>query len=527
MLGRSVTWSERKESLDRNGKGGSGGSVAIRVGTSLLVAVERILPSNPVLTLDEYANAGGGQAIEAARRLGPVAVIEDVLASGLRGRGGAGFPTGRKWASVRERESRVLPTSVVVNGAEGEPGSFKDRAILRANPFAVLEGAIVAAHCVDADRVVVALRRSFTRELDIVERAMAELHDAGWSEDVALELFAGPDEYLFGEETGLLAVIDGHPPFPRVQPPYRHGVDEVFEDDTAEPEMAAPGGASIAPPTLVNNVETMANVPGIAFRGPAWYRELGTDDSPGTIVCTVSGDTVRAGVGEFGLGTPLQEIIDELGGGPRDGRSIAAVMSGVANALVPGDLLGTPASHEALQAVGSGLGAAGFIVFDDTTDFVAVAEGVSRFLSVESCGQCTPCKQEGQRITSLLDHLRQSDRTRETAELEVLDLDARLRNVTDSARCTLAQQHQTVVGSIRERWEVQLHEHATGVRPAVEPLLIAAIEDVRDGEAIVEARQRDKQPDWTFEPVDSGEAPADRYGEGRPEHYPPRLSLRG
>src|SRR5690606_23789311 len=128
----------------------------------------------------------------------------------------------------------------------------------------------------------------------------------------------------------------------------------------------------------------------------------GTDASPGTIVCTVSGDTARAGVGEFAMGTPLRDIVDEVGGGMPDGRSVAAVMSGVANPLVPGDMLGTPATHEALQAIGSGLGAAGFIVFDDHTDFTAVAEGVARFLSVESCGQCTPCKQDGRAIRDLL-----------------------------------------------------------------------------------------------------------------------------
>jgi NADH:ubiquinone oxidoreductase subunit F (NADH-binding) len=196
-------------------------------------------------------------------------------------------------------------------------------------------------------------------------------------------------------------------------------------------------------------------------------------------------------------------------------------MSGVANAVVTGDLLQTAASHEALQAIGSGLGAAGFLVFDDATDFVAVAEGVSRFLSVESCGQCTPCKQEGLRITGLLDHLRRTDRIGDSAELELVDLDRRLAVVADSARCALAEQHQRVVGSIRERFEVQFHEHASGVRPPLEPVLIAAIDDLRDGEVALDARQRAKQPDWTHHAVDSGAAPADRYGHGR-EHYPPR-----
>ena len=161
-----------------------------------------------------------------------------------------------------------------------------------------------------------------------------------------------------------------------------------------------------APPTLVNNAETMAHVAAILANGPQWYREVGTDESPGTILCTVSGDTRRHGVAEVPMGTPLREIVERIGGGARSGQRVVAVMSGVANELVLEDELDTPASYEAMAAVGSGLGAAGFIVFDDTTDFAAVAQGVSRFLAVESCGQCTPCKQDGLALAELLDRVR-------------------------------------------------------------------------------------------------------------------------
>ena len=352
---------------------------------------------------------------------------------------------------------------------------------------------------------------------------MRAAHDAGWSDDIALELFAAPEEYLVGEETGLLEVLDGRPPFPRVQGPYRYGVDEVPENAAGEPAMAAPGGRTGAPPTLVSNVETFANVPGIVAEGPTWFRELGTDVSPGTIVCTVSGDTARAGVGEFPMGTPLRDILDEIGGGMPDGRDVAAVMSGVANALVPADMLGTPASHEALQAIGSGLGAAGFIVFDDGTDFTAVAEGVARFLSVESCGQCTPCKQDGRRIHELLGELNRGDHELDAHgdALVLLDLDRSIRNVADSARCALAEQHQRVVGNIGSQWYTQWREHAHGIRPSVEATVIAPIVDIVDGRAVLDEHDVEKQPDWTFDAVDSGEAPADRYGEGRPHEYPP------
>jgi len=485
-----------------------------------------VLPDQPLLTLDDYVAAGGGRGLAAAHHLGPDAAIEDILASGLRGRGGAGFPTGRKWSAVRRRGSSVTAATVVVNGAEGEPGSFKDRAILRANPFAVLEGALIAARCVGADRVVVAVRRSFTRELEILERAMVALRDGGWSDDVALELFAAPEEYLVGEETALLEVIAGRPPFPRLQAPFRHGVDEVLEHTDGEPEMAGEGGDTTAAPTLVQNVETMANVPGILAEGPAWFRAVGTDDSPGTVVCTVSGATTRAGVGEFAMGTPLHDVLDVLGGGMPDGRSVAAVMSGVANALVPGDRLDAPVSHEGMQAIGSGLGAAGFLVFDDQTDFAALAEGVSRFLSVESCGQCTPCKQDGRVITDLLHRIDSDEGERDPDDLVLLDLDAAIANVAESARCALAEQHQRVLGSIRELWGTHWVEHARNVRPPVAPIVIAPIGDLVDGRAVIETGHADKQPDWTYDEVDSGEAPADRYGEGRPHHYPPGVPAR-
>ena len=189
---------------------------------------------------------------------------------GAAGSGGAGFPTGRKWRTVAANRSSTIPTTVVVNGAEGEPGSFKDRAILRANPYRVLEGALIAAGALGADRIVVAVKRSFRAEVERLAAAIDAIRAAGWSEGVDLLVVEGPAEYLYGEETALLEVIDGREPFPRVAPPYRHGVDEVGPDDAsaAQLTMAAPDGADAAPPTLVNNVETMANVARVLPRAP-------------------------------------------------------------------------------------------------------------------------------------------------------------------------------------------------------------------------------------------------------------------
>ena len=330
-------------------------------------STHRVLDPEPIAALADHIATGGGDALDAARRLEGVGIAEEVKAAGLRGRGGAGFPTGVKWETVAAAAASGTPPIVVVNGAEGEPGSFKDRVLLRRNPYRVLEGALIAASAVHAHRVVVALKRSFQTERRRVAYAIAEMADAGWLSDVDVSVTIGPSDYLFGEETALLEVIEGRQPFPRIAPPYREGLSVGL--------------------VLANNVETLANVPGIVSNGADWFRSLGTPESPGTVVCTVSGDTRRAGVAEFPMGTTVAEIIEEIGGGAQEDRHIVAAISGVANAILPAELFDTPACYDAMRSVGSGLGAAGFIVFDDSADLIAVAEGISRFLAVESCGQ--------------------------------------------------------------------------------------------------------------------------------------------
>ena len=459
-------------------------------------------------SLDEHIGGGGGRGRDAAVLLGPAETVNEVDASGLRGRGGAGFPTGRKWRAIARYDSDIRPPAVVVNAAEGEPGTFKDRSLLRTNPYQVLEGALIAAFAIDADRVIVATKSSFTREIERLRAAAAELDRAGWFDGVMVEVFEGPGEYLYGEETGLLEVLDGREPFPRVAPPFRHGVDEIGEggESAADIEMADPDPSTGAAPTLVNNVETFANVPLVLAEGPSWYRSVGTDESPGTVVCTITGRTRRHGVGEVPLGTPLRDVIEEIGDGPNPGREIVAVMSGVANALLPADRLDTPVSYEAMTAAGSGLGAAGFIVFDDETDLVAVAHGVARFLSVESCGQCTPCKQDGLAIAAALDRMRTSDP--DPDDLETLR--RRVRTVTDGARCYLAQQQQDVIGSILALFPDAITDHAGATAAPADVAPIAPLVDIVDGSAILDLDELRKQPDWTYDEPWSGESPADR-----------------
>jgi NADH:ubiquinone oxidoreductase subunit F (NADH-binding) len=276
--------------------------------------------------------------------------------------------------------------------------------------------------------------------------------------------------------------------------------------------MAAADEATMAPPTLVNNVETLAHVPGIVLEGPERFRATGTRQSPGTVVCTVTGHTRRHGVAEVPMGTPLAGVIERIGGGVRAGHDIAAVMTGVSNPLVPGNRLDTPVSYEHMEAIGTGLGTAGFIVFDDTTDFTAVAHGVSRFLAIESCGQCTPCKQDGLALLERFDRLRRSEATQHDLD-EIHD---HIRSVADEARCFLAIQHQRVAGSILEQFSSSLEAHigggggggGGGIEPADE--VIAPIIDIEGGTAVLDQRQLNKQPDWTYDETDSGRTPADR-----------------
>jgi NADH:ubiquinone oxidoreductase subunit F (NADH-binding) len=250
----------------------------------------------------------------------------------------------------------------------------------------------------------------------------------------------------------------------------------------------------------------MAHVPLVLAHGPEWFRELGTPDSPGTVVCTVTGSTRRHGVGEFPMGTPLAEVIETLGDGPRSGR-IQAVLSGVAHPFLPASALGTPVTYEDMEQAGAGLGAAGFIVFDDSDDLVAAAFGVARFLAVESCGQCTPCKQDGLAIAEILGRLCRSEAT----DHDLTDLADRVATVTDESRCYLATQQQRVIGSLLSHFPDVLAGHRRDAgRPPVEPLTIAALRDLQGDRAVIDEDHRRKQPDWTYDEEFSGQSPADR-----------------
>ena len=485
--------------------------------------VSRTLAPNPVVSLTAYLDQGGGRGLGAARAVAPEVVIDQIEASGLRARGGAGVPCGAKWRTVRAYGTgATVSPSVVVNAAEGEPGSFKDRAILGRNPYLVLEGALIAAWAVGVGDIIVALKEMYSEARSRMAAAIDEVRDAGWLDTVSIDVFAGPNEYLYGEETAMLEAIDGRPPFPRIAPPYRRGVHEVVDRavgpegtgaSAAHVELASRGGAG-GSPTLVNNVETLANVPGIILEGPTWFRSVGTPESPGSLVCTVTGATQRHGVGEVAMGTPLREVIDLIGGGARPGHQIKAVMGGAATPLLTVDQLDTPVSNEGMQGVGGMLGAAAFVVFDETSDMAAVAEGVARFLSIESCGLCVPCKEDGLALTQLLGRVRASTAT----DHDRAAISDRLRTVTNGARCNLASQYQLVLESVLDVFGDEFTAHIHGGAAPAGPEFIASIADLDGSVATLDASHLDKQPDWSFDERWSGKSPADRLAN---VHTPP------
>jgi NADH-quinone oxidoreductase subunit F len=465
------------------------------------VAVERVFSRAPVPSLADYVVLGGGRALERARAVSPAEVVAEIARSGVRGRGGAGFPTASKWQSVQRGSE---PRFVVCNAAEGEPATFKDRSLLRTNPYRVLEGVLVAAHAVGAGACYVAMKASFTAERERVERAVKEMADAGWLGDLSVVLVAGPDEYLFGEEKALLEVIEGHEPLPRWLPPYLHGLFASAPQLGWESHAAVTADAG-ANPTLVNNVETLAHVALVMERGAAWFRELGTRESPGTVVCTVVGDVARPTVVEVPMGTPLRAVVEHAGGVP-DG-SVKAVFSGVANPVLTARALDTPLSYEGFEAAGSGLGAAGFAVYGERTCMVDIAAIFSRFLAVESCGQCPPCKIGSLDITRALERIRDGTGTRRDLD----QIDERLRIVTDGNRCYLPVQERLLVSSILIAFGADFEAHLAGRCPAPRSdVVLPKIDDLVEGTVTYDLRQMTKRPDWTFE------AGAARAGESEP-----------
>jgi len=365
-------------------------------------------------SLEEAIAAGGYEALgKVLTQMEPTDVIAEISASGLRGRGGAGFLAGKKWEFVAA--AKGSPKYVVCNGDEGDPGAFMDRSLLEGDPHAVIEGMAIAAYAVGANHGVVYVRAEYPLAIRRLRgalddaRAMGllgkDILETGFSFDIELRMGAGA--FVCGEETALLASVAGDKGYPRPRPPY--------------PATSGLYGK----PTLINNVETIGNVRHILLHGAAWFRSIGTPSSPGTKVFALSGKVANTGLVEVPMGTTLRELIFDIGGGIPDGKAFKAVQTGgPSGGCIPAEALDTPIDYESLTALGTIMGSGGVIVMDEDNCMVNIAQYFLDFTAGESCGQCVPCRAGLPRMLDILRRIASGagapadvDRLREAAEM--------------------------------------------------------------------------------------------------------------
>lgn len=356
--------------------------------------------------LETYLAHGGFEAFQKTlQEKKPEALVEAVKQSGIRGRGGAGFPAGMKWGFIPRTPGLKY---VVCNGDEGEPGTFKDREIIERIPHLLLEGVLLAAYAVGAEKSVIYLRYEFTKGYRQLKRALEEIQAKGFvgknilgsGFDHELVLFRGAGAYICGEETAMLESIEGNRPNPRSKPPF--------------PAIAGLFGT----PTLINNVETLCNIPAIALKGAEWFKSIGVEGSRGTKIFSLSGHVKRPGNYELPLGTPLRTLIEEYGQGVPGGRKVKAVLpGGSSSAYLTQAHLDIPLDFNTLAKAGTMLGSGAVIVLDETTCMVEATERLAQFYRHESCGKCTPCREGLDWITKIYQKMRRGEATRQDIDL--------------------------------------------------------------------------------------------------------------
>ncbi|HXF98431.1 MAG TPA: NADH-quinone oxidoreductase subunit NuoF [Gaiellaceae bacterium] len=350
-------------------------------------------------TLEGYRAVGGYAALAKARAMEPQAVIDEITAATIRGRGGAGFPMGRK-ASLLAKDRG--PVYLVVNADESEPGAFKDRDVMRFTPHRLIEGCLITAHGIESRSVFVYIRGEYLHEFEVLRRALAEAREAGLLGDVTIVLHRGAGAYICGEETALLESLEGRRGQPRPRPPF--------------PPVVGLYGR----PTQINNVSTIALVPKVIELGAEEFAKIGVPSAPGTAVFSISGNVARPGNYERPLGIPLRELVYDVAGGIAGGRRLKAVIPGGSSVpvLTPEEL-DTPMDYDSIQAAGSFFGSAAIIVVDDRCCMVQLALRAAQFYMHESCGKCTPCRVGTRWLVQLLTKIEEGRGA--PADLDLLD----------------------------------------------------------------------------------------------------------
>jgi bidirectional [NiFe] hydrogenase diaphorase subunit len=361
--------------------------------------------------IEDYIAIGGYEALHnALTEMQPAQVVEEVTKSGLRGRGGAGFPTGLKWGTVAK--SPGAKKYIICNGDEGDPGAFMDRSVLESDPHLVLEGMAIAAYAVGADQGFLYVRAEYPLAISRLQIAIKQakalgLLGAGIFEtpfNFNVDIRIGAGAFVCGEETALMMSVEGKRGTPRPRPPF--------------PAESGLFGC----PTLINNVESFANITAIIKKGGDWYASIGTEKSKGTKVFALTGKINNTGLIEVPMGIPLRQIVEEMGGGAPDGRKIKSVQTGgPSGGCIPAEFLDTPVDFESLAKLGSIMGSGGMVVMDDTTNMVEIAKFYMEFCKDESCGKCIPCRAGTAQMENLLNKIIARQATqRDLAKLEEL-----------------------------------------------------------------------------------------------------------
>ncbi len=396
--------------------------------------------------IDEYIAFDGYLALEKVlKEMTPEEVIEVISNSGLRGRGGAGFPTGKKWALTRASEGKQK--YVVCNADEGDPGAFMDRSILEGDPHSVLEAMAIAAYTIGANKGYIYVRAEYpiaVKRLEIAIKQAKEYgilgeHIFGTDFNFDIEIRLGAGAFVCGEETALLESIEGKRGQPRVKPPY--------------PAQAGLWGK----PTLINNVETYSNIAQIILKGADWYSSIGTKNSKGTKVFALGGNVNNIGLVEVPMGTTLREIVYDIGGGIPNGREFkAAQTGGPSGGCIPKEHLDTPIDYESLKEIGSMMGSGGLIVMDDTKCMVCLAKFYLEFTVSESCGKCTPCRIGTKRMLEILEKLCSG----EGSEFDIYKLEKLAVNIQKASICGLGQSAPNPVISTLKYFREEFRQHA-------------------------------------------------------------------
>jgi NADH-quinone oxidoreductase subunit F len=397
----------------------------------------------PLLKLEDYRDAGGFASLEQARLMEPAQVVQEILDSGLRGRGGAFFPTGRKASFLAKGTGK--PTYLVVNADESEPGTFKDREIMFRVPHRLIEGCLITAHAIECDRVFIYIRGEYLHEFELLRDALKEVHKAKLLGGVTIVLHRGAGAYICGEETALLESLEGKRGQPRTKPPF--------------PAVAG----LYASPSLINNVETIATVPKIIELGAKEYAKIGIPpDSSGTRVFSLSGNVVNGGNYELPMGVTLRELIYDIGGGIPDGRELKAVIPGGSSVpVLTADQVDVPLDASSMAEAGSMLGSGAIIVIDDRCCMVQLGLRVAQFYMHESCGKCTPCREGTRWMVQILEGIEEG--TASQGDLDLL-LDVCDR-ILGKCLCPLGDAAAMPVASYIDKFRAEFQEHIDGGCP--------------------------------------------------------------